>query len=316
MENTQQLPKQTDMNFILRAIRPFSFSASMIPIIAGAMYAWYLQSNPTIIHPIQINWLFFPIVILASLLIHSGTNLVSEYYDYEVGVDRLNSFGSSRVLVESLIAPKKILYSGYVCFALTFILGMILVSQRGLPMLAIGIIGIIGGMFYSNKPFGYKYLALGDILVFILMGPLMVYGSFYALTGLFNINVLWISVPIGFLVTAILHANNTRDIADDTSAGIKTFAILIGLKASKIEYYFLEIGAYLSVVVMILTGVLEYWSLIVLLSLPPAIANMKEISTAEIGNPQKIAMMDIKTAQHHMLFGLLLSISLVISKFF
>ncbi|MCX6148802.1 MAG: prenyltransferase, partial [Candidatus Kapabacteria bacterium] len=122
MDTTQQLPEESQFNLWIRAIRPFSFSASMIPIIVGAMYAWYE------VDPVKINWFLFPIVILASLLIHSGTNLVSEYYDYVVGVDREDSYGSSRVLVDKLIQPKKILYAGYLCFGLTFILGMILVS--------------------------------------------------------------------------------------------------------------------------------------------------------------------------------------------
>lgn len=310
MDTTQQLPEESQFNLWIRAIRPFSFSASMIPIIVGAMYAWYE------VDPVKINWFLFPIVILASLLIHSGTNLVSEYYDYVVGVDREDSYGSSRVLVDKLIQPKKILYAGYLCFGLTFILGMILVSQRGLPLFTIGIVGIFGGMFYSGKPFGYKYIALGDIMVFFLMGPLMVIGSYFAISGEYNNNVFWISAPIGFLVTAILHANNTRDIADDKAANIRTFAIIIGLQASKVEYYFLVLGAYLLIFLMVFNGTLEIWSLIVLLSLPPAISNLKDISKAEIGNPSIIAMMDIKTAQHHMLFGLLLAVSIVISKFF
>ena len=79
-------------------------------------------------------------------------------------------------------------------------------------------------LFYTGKPIGYKYIALGDFLVFTLMGPLMVIGSYYVLTGDYNTNVLYVSLPVGFLVAAILHANNLRGIVHDTQANVKTLA--------------------------------------------------------------------------------------------
>ena len=290
----------------MQAIRPFSFSASLVPVLVGAMFALYYFEG-------EILWYLFPIIIFASLLLHSGTNLISEYYDLEKGVDRKDTFGSSRVLVEDLLPPKTVLKAGYVSFLIGFILGLVLVYVHGLPILYLGLFGIAGGIFYTGKPIGYKYVALGDILVFLLMGPLMVVGSYFSLTGSFDWNVAIVSLPIGFLVTAILNANNIRDIKHDTEAKVKTLATILGIGAAKKEYYILVFGAYLSVVLMVLFGLLEYWALIVIISLPVAIKNAKDISLAQVNNPETIAIMDIKTAQLHMQFGLLLTISLLLS---
>ncbi|MEZ4723430.1 MAG: 1,4-dihydroxy-2-naphthoate octaprenyltransferase [Candidatus Kapaibacterium sp.] len=300
------IQSRSKISLLMQAIRPFSFSASLVPVLVGAMFALYYFEG-------EILWYLFPIIIFASLLLHSGTNLISEYYDLEKGVDRKDTFGSSRVLVEDLLPPKTVLKAGYVSFLIGFILGLVLVYVHGLPILYLGLFGIAGGIFYTGKPIGYKYVALGDILVFLLMGPLMVVGSFFSLTGSFDWNVAIVSLPIGFLVTAILNANNIRDIKHDTEAKVKTLATILGIGAAKKEYYILVFGAYLSVVLMVLFGLLEYWALIVIISLPVAIKNAKDISLAQVNNPETIAIMDIKTAQLHMQFGLLLTISLLLS---
>lgn len=309
MENIQSASERTQFSLWMQAVRPFSFTASLIPILIGMALA--------IINPIAvINWALFPIVLIGGILLQAGTNLVSEYYDLEKGVDREDTLGSSRILVEKLMEPKKVLRAGILCFVATFLMGMILVQQRGLPIFILGIVGILGGMFYTGKPIGYKYLALGDILVFFLMGPLMVIGSYFSLTGLFSWDIFQISIPIGLLVTAIMHANNIRDIKDDTKANAKTMASVLGIKTAKIYYFALELAAYLTILSLYLIGTLEVWALIVFISIIPAMANMKEIAKAEVENPEKVMMIDVKTAQHHLLFGVLLIVGLILSKYF
>lgn len=307
MEANIQNSQRSSFSLWVQAIRPFAYSASVIPVLVGAMYALASYEGP-------IQWGLYPIVIIAAVLFHTGTNLVSEYFDLKKGVDREDTYGSSRILVDNLMPPSRVLRGGFLCFAIGFLLGLVLVYYRGGDMLMLGLIGLAGGVFYTGKPIGYKYLALGDIAVFMLMGPLMVIGSYFALTGDTNWwDVFYVSIPVGFLVAAILHANNMRDIIHDAKARVKTMAMLIGFRAGKTEYIFLVIGAYLSVIIMIAAGLLHYWTLIVLLSLPPALKNIAEISKANEKEPESLIMMDIKTAQHHMLFGLLYSIGLLLT---
>ncbi len=299
------IESRSKLSLWMQAVRPFAYSASVIPVLVGTAlaYAYFIGS---------IDWYLFPIVLIASVLLHTGTNLVSEYWDYKKGVDRFDTFGSSRILVENLMQPKEVLVGGYVAFALGFFLGLILVYVRGWEMLILGIVGILGGIFYTSAPVNYKYVGLGDILVFLLMGPLMVIGSYYALTGDYNTQALLVSLPVGFLVTAILHANNLRDIKHDTEAKIKTLANIIGPKASQVEYFSLVLLAYITVIALVIFNYLSVWTLVVLLSLPPAIANLKTVLKADVNNPNEIAMLDVKTAQHHMLFGLLLTVGIII----
>ena len=289
----------------IQAVRAFSFTASSIPVLVGAALA--------LNYPGKVLWILFPVVYVAALLIHAATNLVSDYFDYRKEVDKNYTFGSSGVIVQGLLSAKSVLVGGLVLFGITAALGVILIAVRGVPILILGLIGIVGGYFYTGHPFGYKYFGLGDFLVFILMGPLMVIGSYFCFTGTYHHQVLWVSLPVGFLVSAILQANNVRDIKHDTEAGITTFENVLGTKGAKAFYYFAVVSAYISVGVMILFKVLPLWSLLVLLTLPLAI---KIIGKMSAGNdPQALATLDVETAQLHFGFGLLLTISLVVYRF-
>jgi 1,4-dihydroxy-2-naphthoate octaprenyltransferase len=308
-EQTQINSKtRSKLSIWIQAFRPFAYSASVTPVILAAMLALTYKMEGT-------YWFLFPVILICAVLFHTGANLVSEYFDYKNQVDKSDTFGSSRVLVEGLLKPKQVLNAGIIAFALGFVLGLILVYFRGTDILILGLIGLIGGYFYTAKPFQFKYIALGDLLIFLLFGPLLVLGAYLGLTGEMNYYVLLVSIPVGFLVVAILHANNTRDIKYDRRAQIKTLAMLVGLKGAKIEYYFLIFGAFLSVILLILFKILSPWSLLVFLSLPPALKNVKLISNVDAENPASIAMLDVLTAQHHMIFGLLLSIGILISYF-
>ncbi|RPI18296.1 MAG: 1,4-dihydroxy-2-naphthoate octaprenyltransferase [Ignavibacteriae bacterium] len=300
--------QKSKLQIWIQGTRPFSFTASMIPCVVGAMLALLFSTGPAL-------WYLLPFIMLSSLLLHAATNLIGDYYDFIKGVDTKDSFGGSRVITDGLLEPKQVFKGGIILFAAAFLLGLPIIFARGEIILYLGIAGILGGFFYSGWPIGYKYYALGNIFVFALMGPFMVVGTYYALTGTYNPSVLYTSLPIGCLVAGILQANNLRDIKHDRDAKIKTLAGVMGSAYAKAEYLTLIIGAYIIVVGLVVFNVLSPWALLVFLSLPPAIKNMTAIRGVQVDNSAKIAMLDVQTAQLHLMFGLLLSISILISKF-
>jgi 1,4-dihydroxy-2-naphthoate octaprenyltransferase len=287
-----------------QAVRAFSFTASMVPVFVGAAMAFSLGQ--------EVVWTFLPLVIFCSLSFHAGTNLVSDYFDFVREVDKDYTYGSSRVIVEGLLTARQILVGGAVLFALGIAGGMVLVIFRGWPMLAIGVAGFLGGIFYTANPVGYKYIALGDIMVFLLMGPLMVIGSYFALTGSYDSAVRWVSLPVGLLVAAILYGNNLRDISHDKAARIRTVENMLGYGRAKLGYYGLIAGTYGVVVVMVLADLLSMWSLLVLLSFPLAMGCVSMVRACDGKDPAGIAGIDVATAQLHLAFGVLLCISIVL----
>lgn len=279
----------------------------MVPVLVGAALA--------LSYPGDAAWRLFPLVVVCSVLFHAATNVLNDYFDFGRGVDQDYTFGSSRVLTDGLLRPRALLTAGFALFGVGSALGLILVWVRGLPMLALGVVGLVGGYCYTGTPGGYKYVALGDVLVFALMGPLMVIGSYFALTGVYAAPVLYVSFPVGCLVAAILHANNLRDIAHDTEANVKTLASVLGHRAAKWEYLLLVAGAYASVVVMVLSQVVMPWSLLVFLSLPAAAANARTALQSREGQPDDLATLDVRTARLHLLFGVLFAGAIAVESF-
>ncbi len=287
----------------LQAIRVFSLTASMIPVLLGAAWAAYEGTSA--------DWRLMPLIVIASLSIHAATNLVSEYFDYIKNVDKDYTFGGSRVIVEGKLSARQTLLGGLFLFALTAAIGLIFIYLRGWPILMLGVIGMMGGIFYTATPVGYKYFGLGDLMVFILMGPLMVIGSYFVLTGTYNHNVLLVSLPVGCLVAAILSGNNLRDILHDTQAGITTTAGLLGHRFARLEYSILDMTAYLIVALLCILGTLPLFSLIVFCTLPLAYMPIRCALQSQPDNPAPIAALDVQTAKLHLAFGILLIISLI-----
>ena len=191
-------------------------------------------------------------------------------------------------------------------------IGIVFVTIHGWPILLLGVFGILAGLLYTGAPVAYKYFGFGDLAVFILMGPLMVIGSYYVLTGSFDYSALLISLPVGCLVTGILSGNNLRDIAPDKVARIKTTAGLLGHRWASREYSLLIMGAYISVLVMICFDVLPLWSFITFLTLPIGIGLVKTALSSRLDTPEDVVNLDVRTAQLHLPFGLLLIISVIL----
>lgn len=292
-------------NWII-ATRPWSFPASLMPALVAFSYVFYLHSGDS---GMSINWWFGALAMLGAVIFQASGNLISDYYDFNYQVDRKESFGSSRMLVDGVFSPRTILNYGFVLLTIASLLGLYLLFNTGWHLLWIGILGILGTVFYYKL----KYIALGDFLIYSMYGMLIGLGTSFSMTNMLLWNVLFVTMPIGFLVVNILHANNTRDIKHDGQANIKTQAMLLGIKYSKIQYTVLAVGAYAVVLALVLFGILHPLCLAVFVTLPLAGRNIKQMKSAEIEKPENIKNLDGSSAQLVMIFGLLLTLSNIIA---
>ena len=179
------------------ALRPFSYPASIVPILVGAVVAWSVG---------WFYWDLFLIVLFSSVSIHVGTNLANEYFDYVQGIDDVDSLGPAGVILRGELGARSVLWAAVVAFALGSVMGIYLTWRVGWPILLIGVGSILAGWFYTAKPFSFGYRGLGEAEVFFFMGPCMVLGSFYVQARTLNVGAFLVSLPVGLLVMAILHA--------------------------------------------------------------------------------------------------------------
>lgn len=293
--------KPTLKDWIL-ATRPWSFPVSSLPAIIGVIYSIYLQ-------PDCISNLWLGIVaVVGAVIFHAGGNLISDYNDFKHGVDREGKIGTD-TLTSGLFQPKQLLRYGISFLAVGITIGFFLLWRTSPGLLLVGTIGIISAVYY----FLFKSKALGDLLIFLVYGPAIVMGAGYVMTGMYDWRLFIIACPIVFITVGVLHANNTRDTRSDAEAGIKTFAMLIGLKLSKLHYCLLMLLPYAALTAMVIVNLAPVWVLASLLTLPLAIKNCKTMNLVTDGDDMSaINDLDKHTAQLQLPFSLLLTIGLVV----
>ena len=150
--------KSEKLKIWFRATRPFSFSGSIIPVILGAVLA--VKQN-------GFSLVYFVLSLVGIVILHAGVNLISDYNDYTNKVDTKDALGSSGVIFEKLLTAEEILKVGKIFLIIAFALGLSLSFIRGWGIFLFGMIGILGGYFYTGKPFKLKYRGFGDLLVFL-----------------------------------------------------------------------------------------------------------------------------------------------------
>jgi len=309
-----QLAQQPDrLNFFERAwrkisafvevARPFSFTASSVPVLAGGALAFAAG---------RFDARLFLTALAAGVLLHLGTNILNEIYDVRHGIDTITSPRASHALLKGRLTEAEAFRIAFGAYLLSALFGIALIAARGWPVAAIGLVGLVGGFGYSAPPLQYKYKALGIPLVFALMGPLMVMGSYFVVTGSLAWQPLLVSIPIGLLVVAILHGNEWRDITDDARYGIGTLSTHIGRRWAHLGYLSLVTGAYLVLVLAVLFRALPVTSLLALLSLPLLVRAIRASELGIQGQQRAIAKIDLETAQLHAAFGLLYVLGLAL----
>ncbi|MBI3943691.1 MAG: 1,4-dihydroxy-2-naphthoate octaprenyltransferase, partial [Chloroflexi bacterium] len=188
-----------------------------------------------------------------------------------------------------------------------------LVSVAGPFIFWLGVFSILAGFFYTASPAALAYIGLGEITVFIFMGPVIVLGTYYVQAQQVSWPVVLLSLPIGFLVAAILHANNLRDIEGDRAIGKRTLASILGRHSAVIEYAVLLGGSYLFLALIIAMGIAPLWTIIAFLTLPTAISLAgRAASTVDTKILNGVLR---RTAQLHTNFGLLMIAGFVIGLF-
>jgi 1,4-dihydroxy-2-naphthoate octaprenyltransferase len=285
-------------------LRPFAYTASVIPVLAGGALAAVDGA---------FTWPPFLAALVGGMLLHSGTNVINEIYDVRRGIDSITSPRASHAIVKGRLTERAAFVIGLAAFVLAVVVGFYLVALRGPAIVGLGVLGLAGGYFYTAPPFEYKFRALGVPLVFLLMGPLMVEGTYFAVTGSWSVEALIASIPVGLLVAAILDGNEWRDIGEDTRAGIRTLSGDIGKEYAHYVFVALVLGAYMVLGVAVAARWLPPATLVAILSLPFLAQVIRSAELGATGQARAIAMIDVQTARLHMVFGALLVAGILLS---
>ena len=258
---------------------PF-LTATIVPILLGVAVASQLGY--------KIDWIYFSLTMLGGFLLHIGTNTSNDYFDHTSGTDEANYnymvpfSGGSRSIQMGLISAKGMLNVAIITFALSALVGIPLIVKAGINILYLGIIGFLSGLFYTAPPFRFaSRRGMGELLIGLNFGPLMVAGSFLVQTSGDLTHILDAAlsgIPIGFLVAAIVFVNQFPDHDGDKATGKNNLVVVFGPEKARIGYVFLILGAFISIIALALTKP-ETFPILSLISLITSFYSLYTIKT-------------------------------------
>jgi 1,4-dihydroxy-2-naphthoate octaprenyltransferase len=241
---------------------PF-LTATFVPLFTGAAVANMLGFT--------VSWGWLGLTILGGSLLHIGTNTANDYYDHTSGTDEANVnymvpfSGGSRSIQMGLISAKGMLTVAIVSFGLSALVGIPLIQKAGMPVFWLGLIGFFSGLFYTAPPFRFaSRKGLGELIIGLNFGPLMVAGSTLVQTGKLLPEAFLAGIPIGLLVAAIVYVNEFPDYHGDKATGKDTLIVVFGPKKARLGYVLLVVSAFLSIALMATIGTFPMLSLIAL----------------------------------------------------
>jgi len=306
----QQHSSSSIISFWLRASRFQFFTASVVPVIVGGAVAYWETGT--------VLWAYWLATLVALILLHAAANLANDYYDHlsrndEINVEFISPFtGGSRFIQKQLTSPISILIAALLCLAAGSGIGLILVWLRGWPILALGVVGGLSGFFYTADPLRLGYRGLGEIFIFLDFGILPVLGTYYVQTQQFSIAAAAASVPVAFLIAAVLWINQFPDYQADRAVDKKHWVVRLGRRRACYVYAADLLAALLAVPVFVTLGWLPPLTLLALLPLPLAISSTRT-AFRYYNQPDKLLPANVGTIVIHLTVGLLLAVGLALS---
>jgi 1,4-dihydroxy-2-naphthoate octaprenyltransferase len=279
------------------AARPATLWASAAPVAVGNGLAWGEGA---------FRWDACLVTMAAALLINIGANFANDASDARRGADGPARIGPARAVASGLISPRAMWTAVAVVFALAATGGVYLAVIAGWPVLVIGTASLAAALAYTGGPHPYGYLGLGEAAVFVFFGLAATVGARFVHDATAPAAAWLLALPMGLTVTAILMANNVRDVDTDRAAGKRTLAVVLGRQGGRYLYAALVGGAFVTLALEGALGAVPRLCLLGLLAAPLAVPVAAAI-LRETEGPALIRALRA-TARLHALFGCLIAL--------
>lgn len=281
----------------LMAFRPKTLMAAISPVVVGTVLAYVHGIH----HFPSAGWALF-----GALMIQIGTNLANDYFDFKKGADNEDRLGPTRVTQAGLVSPLGMKVAMVLVFGLAALAAVMLVMRAGWPIVIIGVVSIISGIFYTAGKKSLAYLGLGDIFVLIFFGPVATAGTYYVQSLELNMAAIVAGLGPGFISVAILAVNNLRDVDTDVRVKKKTLAVRFGKVFAMGEYLVAIIAGCLAPVMIFAITREQVFSLLAVLTLFWAVPSI--ITVFRYQDPRQLNKVLASTGQLLAVYTILFSV--------
>ena len=255
------------INFWFEITRAYSFPMSVMSWLIPFIFGICDGGN-----------IFFGLIALIGIVFaHAGTNMFDDFADYIIEKRKIDKGlktdfnfqkGKCRHLISGKITLKKLFAVIVFCFIAALFCGFYLLLNSGLEILYVIIPAAVLAVLY---PF-CSYVALGEFVVAIMFSSLLYLGVYFVMTGGFSDELIPLAISSGFLTVGLLHAHMLLDFDFDALNKKVTLCSLAKSKKNALKtQIFIEIAAYINILVLCIFGVVSKIYMISFLSLPTAV---------------------------------------------
>ena len=284
------------------AARPHTLPAAVVPVLVGSGLA-YGEG--------VFRWDAFSWALLGAVAIQIAANFANDASDARRGADPPDRLGPPRMVALGVIPERSMWLAIWAAVAVAVIAGVFLTIIAGWVVLIIGMSSLIAMLGYVGGPLPYGYRGLGEVFVFVFFGLIATVGSRYVHDMTAPLAAWLLAIPIGFLVTAILVANNYRDIETDETARKVTLAVILGRSRTRSLYVTLVYAAFVTLVAFALAGWTPTSTMFAGFILPYATVPVRIVLSRTDG-PALIKALKA-TARLHLWFGVTIAAALALA---
>jgi len=259
----------------------------------------------------------FVLALLAIMFLHSGANMANDYFDHTSRNDWVNQnptpfSGGRRYIQQGILSPRTTLLLALFALTIGSILGIVIVYlTRSVFILVLGLIGLLGGFFYTAPPLRLGYRSIGEPVIALLFGLLPVYGSYYLQTETIDIIPLLPAVIVGTLIFLVILINEFPDVAADAAVNKRTLVVRFGVPASIWIYRIALVTSYFVAAAALIYRHFVFAGLLYLLTLPIAIVAIKAANKEDLLKPGRYRTSQI-TVLLHLVGSLALTVGFII----
>jgi 1,4-dihydroxy-2-naphthoate octaprenyltransferase len=275
--------KKSKLKSLFIASRPNFLAASAAPVLVGSTLGYAITGS--------FNFGLFILAMVAIMLMHAGANMANDYFDHTSGNDWVNKnvtpfSGGSRYIQEGILSPRTELLAALAAFAVGSAIGLVIVIlTKSLFILVIGVLGLLGGFFYTAPPIKLGYRCVGEPVIALLFGLLPVFGSYYLQTGQIDIIPLLPAGIVAVLIFLIILINEFPDLAADSTVSKKTLIVRFGVPTSVWIYRIALLSGFIFAAAMLISRSMFLAGLLYLFTLPLAALAVKSANKEDLVKP-------------------------------
>ena len=273
-------PMRKTISFWWNNARPISLPQSMLPALTAVALS---------IGAAQFNWIAAVASLFGAMFLHLGLNLMDDWFDYKVGSAEARTKVANEgfrgrmtkypYLTSGEATHSQLLKAVAVFLLLAASMGAVVVAVRGWEVTLWILAALIVGVSYSGGPLKLGFRGLGELVIFLMFGPMLITGIYYAVTGTLDMKMIALSVAIGLLVTNIVYSHSVLDAIPDAKMGKKTMAHLMGSPKGQIAFSAaLNILPYVIVIIGVALGQMHAAYLAVLAVLPVSLWLLRSLN--------------------------------------